>query len=350
MTVLALVTTDDTLSAAQAAQQIDMLRRAQDYVRVCDVLDELVDAHNRAEMVKKWVRLHNAAQAIELEACKLDWLALRKLAAIDPMAIKSTKLRSGARWLAKMAQAEFDERLRRMEYPMSPWQAERDEAERRWSNGLRAIGRGDDFDPPDYDLREVAAAAAVLLAAAQAEGMASTTALREALKDALPNDRENDLVNEGIDQVIRQAFRSQSLPDGYPAWVTWYSESAGWVHVPFDAATLEQLAWMADYRRKQAADLAASARHIEGLVRILRACSARLGGVQRLATLRQVREQAQEDRDRAAYDRAHPSKPPAPPKPEPPPQCTGTASKGRRPCRNAAVPGTDRCEYHGSTQ
>lgn len=265
---------DDALDAAEAARQLDRLRRAREWVRGCAEAEAL-GAKQDAEMIKAWVRVHKAATAIAIEACKLEATALRRLCQLKSDAIKGQQ-RTAGDWLAAMTDAEFEELLAQMKWARSPISLFREDQETARKNAVfergRDIGRGDgDYSPVDPEA--VSKAANELLHSALSRGAVSVNELCDELLRWLDLDCRGEdgyLVRTGIDSIVREALRSESFEDeGHPDFVTWKDEEAGWLRIPWTAATLPQLQWMAEYRQQQVRELRSVADDLSSLAATL---------------------------------------------------------------------------------
>ena len=259
---------DGALSAAQVSEQIQRLRQARDYVRSCSEGDAM-DAKRNAELVREWVRIQKAAASIALEACKLQFVALRRLGQLESTQIKGAE-RSAAIWLAGMPDAAFDELLADMRFACSPIGLYRDKdraAQReKWRERGRDIGRG---EGTPVDPESVSKLANELLHQALSGGSITVNELTDELADWLDlgqKCKEDYLMREGVEAIIREALRSESFDDeAHPDFITWKDKEAGWLRIPWGAATLPQLQWMASYRHQQASELQEAADELASL-------------------------------------------------------------------------------------
>jgi hypothetical protein len=104
----------------------------------------------------------------------------------------------------------------------------------------------------------------------------------ETLAETLGLDLANSVERSAARFVTREALRNGAWADGDPESgaplkiVTFYdAELAGWVRVPFEHASLDQLAAMVAHRFDQLEELRASAETLKCLLNILRAQNAR---------------------------------------------------------------------------
>ena len=190
---------------------------------------------------------------------------MRRLCELDSALIKGQE-RTAGEWLARMSDAAFNQMLAEMKYARSPVSLYNDFVRSRRDDMTR--GRGERIaeghgQPADY--QSVVEAANLLVHTAAASGATSVSELAKALRDELHMDSrgfiEDELLQSGIESVIREALSSESFDDGvgHPDFVTWKDKDAGWLRIPWAAAVLDQLRWMAEYRAEQARELMAAA-------------------------------------------------------------------------------------------
>lgn len=281
------------LPDGDAVQQIQRLRQARAWVSSCTE-DEALDAKRQAELAREWVRIHKASQEIAIEACKLQATALRRLCQLGSNAVKGQEKTAGD-WLAAMPDVEFDALLAGMTWPRTPIsfynesQRVRREDLKREHGRYLARGNG---EPLDYD--SIAKAANDLLHTAMTGGATTVNELTVELARSLERDLDEDyLMRQGIETVIREALRNESFEDDdHPDFVTWNDKEAGWLRIPWAAATLTQLRWMADYRQAQAQELQKAADELTSLVTGLEQVATTSPELTRLSDLwRELRKQ-----------------------------------------------------------
>ena len=121
-------------------------------------------------------------------------------------------------------------------------------------------------------------AATHILNAAMARGATTVNELTEELGSALgygDTDMGDPVIREGIEVAVREALRSENISgEAHPDFVTWKDREAGWLRIPWPAATLDQLRWMAEFRQEQARELQEAADTLAILVRDLDAIKA----------------------------------------------------------------------------
>jgi hypothetical protein len=271
---------DGPLGAADAARTLAQLRAAREYVRSCPE-GEALKAKRDAETLRHWARINKVASNIAIEACKLQATALRRLAQLGSAHIAGPS-RVAAVWLGSLTDAEFDTVLSGMRYAKSPitlhkdWRRQEEEAAA-YRRG-REIAEG--YGGGRRQHESLARAATDLLHAAMGDGATTVNELTEELAAALfceisePTERAYAL-RAGIESVVREALRSEDVSgESHPDFVTWKDREAGWLRIPWPAATLDQLRWMAEFRQEQARELQEAADTLAILVRDLDAIRA----------------------------------------------------------------------------
>lgn len=268
----------DDVTGAAARHLVAQMRAACEYVRNCTE-DEALKAKKDAKMAWEWAKIHDAAAEIAIEACKLQATAVRRLAQLGSRHIAGAG-RAAAEWLGAMSDQEFRKLLDGMRYARSPValyndHRKREEASAGYDRGREiAAGRS---GPGAYE--SVAAAATHVLNAAMAGGATTVGELTDKLGNemgyAWEEYRCNPAIREGIESVIREALRSENISaEAHPDFVTWKDAEAGWLRIPWPAATLDQLRWMAEFRAEQARELQEAADTLAILVRDLDAIRA----------------------------------------------------------------------------
>jgi hypothetical protein len=162
------------------------------------------------------------------------------------------------------------------------------------------VARGETrpYEPGPYALTR---AAQELLEAAASESDATTVydlagALARKLDADYPPDHAlASAFQEGFETVIREALRNEpvlgeqvvqrglgrgymtetGLDDGvgHPSWIAFRDEEGDWYRIPWRAARLNHLRFLADYRRQQARELQAKADQITALYELLQAAA-----------------------------------------------------------------------------
>lgn len=267
----------DDITGTQGQRLMAQMRAAREYVRGC-AEDEALKAKKDAQVAWEWVKIHGAARDIAMEACKLQATAVRRLAQLGSHHI-SGQGRAAAEWLGSMSDAAFAALLDSMKSARSPatlYRDHREETERnaKLQRGQEiAEGRG---EAVDYE--SLCGAATYILAAAMAGGATTVNELTEELGCALgygDTDMGDPVIREGVEAAIREALRSERISgEAHPDFVTWKDREAGWLRIPWPAATLDQLRWMAEFREEQARELAEAAETLRILVRDLDAIRA----------------------------------------------------------------------------
>ena len=263
----------EDITGAQGQRLMEQMRAAREYVRGCTE-DEAVKARKDAKVAWEWAKIHDAAAEIAIEACKLQITAVRRLAQLSSRHIFGPG-RAAAEWFGSMSDQTFATLLSSMRHARSPVALYNDHHKRKaereaWERG-RAIGEGGG-EPHAYE--SVSDAASQILFAAMAGGATTVGELTEELGNNLGYSREeykyHREIREGIESVIREALRTERISgEAHPDFVTWKDREAGWLRIPWPAATLDQLRWMAEFREEQARELAEAAETLRILVRDL---------------------------------------------------------------------------------
>lgn len=270
---------DGPLNGPDVARTLANLRAAREYVRDCNE-DEALKAKRDADALRHWARINKAAGEIATEACRLQAVAMRRLAQLGSPHIAGPG-RAAAEWLGSFSDADFAAFIAGMRGARSPVtlyndhrKREADEAARRRGCEI-AEGGGE-----RAEFESITRAASALLHAAMENGATTVNELTEELArhlDVSLDDRGYDgwAMREGIEAVVREALRSEDVSsEAHPDWVTWKDREAGWLRIPWPAATLDQLRWMAEFRQEQARELQEAADTLAVLVRDLDAIRA----------------------------------------------------------------------------
>lgn len=278
---------DGELSSPDVASILAKLRTAREFTRSCTE-DEALKAKRDAEVVRHWVKVNKAAAAIAIEACKLQATAVRRLARLGSHHIAGAG-RTASEWLGSLSDQEFSKLLGGLRYAKSPATLYSDH--RKQEEHDRALDRGREIaegqgEPHDYE--SVCNAASNVLHAAMAGGGTTVAEMSDQLAEVLGYDSggRHYAIREGIETVIREALRSERISDeAHPDFVTWKDREAGWLRIPWPAATLDQLRWMAEFRQEQARELQEAADTLAILVRDLDAVRAEHPRMSRLNDL-----------------------------------------------------------------
>jgi hypothetical protein len=303
------------LPAEDVARQVAQLRAAREWVRTCSE-PEALDAKHKADMVQDWVRAYKAATAIALEACKLQATALRRLGQLNPQLIRGNEQRHAAEWLGGMAEDAFEAMVSSMTEPRSAVSFYREHARREWLGAARRWGeqaaRGgqgasEREEAPEIHFHGLALAVQEVLHAAMSGGATTVHDLGEELARHLEitldhnTSPENVAMREGIEAVIREALRGEQpgsadrarplIRQGSGHWerAPGLDHLAGpegsWRRIPWQAAHLSHLQFMAAYRQQQAKDLQASADELSGLAAALERTASTRPGETRITEL-----------------------------------------------------------------
>jgi hypothetical protein len=267
------------LSDPDVARTLAKLRAAREYVRGCPE-DEALKARRDAETVRHWARINKASGEIALEACRLQATAMRRLAQLGSAHIAGMG-RAASEWLGSLDDEDFAEVIDGTRYAKSPVtlyneHCKREAAADAYRRGQEIAGGGGER----AEFESLTRAASTVLHAAMEEGATTVGELTEELARQLDVSLDDHghggwAVREGVESVIREALRSENISsEAHPDFVTWKDREAGWLRIPWPAATLDQLRWMAEFREEQARELAEAAETLRILVRDLDAIRA----------------------------------------------------------------------------
>jgi hypothetical protein len=249
-------------------EQIRALKTIRDIVAVTDDPKEAASNAQKARLVREWVKIQKLARELAVEATRLEMTALRRLAQLDALTSLSPAHKSAAKGFAAMTDVAFEATLQvagDSSSAIAVWRHVQHDGE--VAEGVvrgRQIAQGDRHDPISVDSDELSEAASTVLAAAlAADRNVSVTEAALALAEALgmADDFHNSAaVRSGLREAIRSALHNDTeMVEGAPNFVTYKNEEAGWVHVPFNIATIEQVKAWAAFRQAQAQDHVAAA-------------------------------------------------------------------------------------------
>jgi hypothetical protein len=270
---------DGPLSGPDVASTLAKLRAAREYVRNCPE-GEALKAKRDAEALRHWARINKAAGEIAIEACRLQATAMRRLAQLGSPHIAGAG-RAAAEWLGSLGDKDFATRMDGMKYPVAPVTMYNDHCKKEAADA--AYRRGQEIAEGGGERAEfesLTRAASTVLAAAMERGATTVGELSDELArhlDCNINDHGYGswAMREGIEAVVREALRAEDVSgESHPDFVTWKDREAGWLRIPWPAATLDQLRWMAEFREEQARELAEAAETLRILVRDLDAIRA----------------------------------------------------------------------------
>jgi hypothetical protein len=273
------VTDDDALTGPDVARTLAKLRAAREYVRDCPE-SEALKAKRDAETVRHWARINKASGEIALEACRLQATAMRRLAQLGSAHIAGPG-RAASEWLGTFSDKDFAALISDMRGAVSPVTLYNEHCKRQAA--ADAYRRGQEIAEGGGERAEfesLTRAASTLLAAAMERGATTVGELSDELARQLDVSLDDHgyggwAMREGIEAVVREALSSENISgEAHPDFVTWKDREAGWLRIPWPAATLDQLRWMAEFREEQARELAEAAETLRILVRDLDAIRA----------------------------------------------------------------------------
>jgi hypothetical protein len=242
-------------------------------IRSEDNVGQLADIAERAKMLRAFVKIRKMAAEVAHAAFRLEAVALRRLWQLgcrNPGQYGSAAVKGQAATLAELSDADFDAGLADGRWSaIGSWVNEiRKQAN--IDSATRLILDGDAWADTPHSFygasRRLERAASELLEQVTTAGDEFTTATAaSSLLDRLGID-EDDVTVKAARAAIREALH---LDDGgaagstgeydLPRIVT-YRHHDVWVRVPTHRATLAQLAWMAEFRMRQAEELMIVAR------------------------------------------------------------------------------------------
>lgn len=250
--------------------------------------DDLDTAHEWVRTAEALLKVRDAAVEARIEAARLEAVILRRLGLLHRTESLTKQVdKANAKWLSGLDDPTFSEFLAGIARPLAIgtlrgewlWAHRRDVRTRRAIAGhvSRAFPPvADEYLPSRYDaIPEVAAA---LVDGLVERGQPFTTQeAAERLASELGVDIGDQVIARGLIDLTGRAIRSASnltldaialCVDGsevqVPAVVT-YHDGDAWVRVPWQSASVEQLAAMAEDRRRQARAMAAVADDLEAL-------------------------------------------------------------------------------------
>lgn len=311
----ALVLSRSELSPATATEQLREIRLALDTLSSPEILAEVVD---RARMAREWVKIKKVAGDVAVAACQLHAAALRQLGLLGSEGLSQLKGqdKSVARDLALVTDARFQSYLEGLSKAAAPitilqhfrqedYESHEENRGRDRANGHASPeGRhyprtGRRHTPEDLDAeeaehrrqRDASRAVTDLLGDLYENGdpfMVSEVVDR-VLDDIVqvsggdtPSMVASPYLREGVAAVVRHSLMAgASFGSGTrdtwskglvkPTWVTYQDGEDGWLRIPWERASLDQLRQMRDLRVSQAERLAQKAAELSTLVDYLEA-------------------------------------------------------------------------------
>lgn len=261
----------------------DQIHAAMDWVRDESNFQAVSDMTEKARLLREVLRLRKASSELRIEATRLECQCLRRLGQLGTK--EKGHWGATARAFAAMADAEFDELMASISDVGSPntirlrWEHKRYE-EQRQQRYRQSVDSGRTFAPYDFterpDIHVVGvdgfvSAVERLLALETPEDLADQvrdllgdlvahgepfTVAEAAAKLAVRLGLEPDALDDyGAKELIREHIRrdmSEEPGEYWPRFVTYHDDEIGWVRVPFNRATVEQIRYMASTRLVQA--------------------------------------------------------------------------------------------------
>ncbi len=250
-------------------EQLRALRAIREIVRITDDPNEATTTAQRARLIREWVKISKAANEIAIEATRLEMTALRRLAQLNAFDGMSSASKAAARGFAGLSDEDFAtliEKAGESSTAIAVWRStQREEQEAAGYERGQRMARGEGHVPShSVDTDEMADAASKVLAASlDADRNLSVTEAALRLSELLDISDEfhaSAAVRNGLRNAIRSALHNDlETEDGVPNFVTYRTTEAGWVHVPFNVASVEQVESWALFRQSQANDYVAAA-------------------------------------------------------------------------------------------
>jgi len=259
----------DMAPLTNASVAMRMLTDARRWVEESNDADALLDAIQKAQLAREWVRIVKEAAAIGAEATRLEMTALRRCGQIGCVDQLPVHQRQAARGFAEMSDAEFATLMASTRCASvastvwRTWRQDQEEADA-YDRGY-LIGSGQQSGGPvEIAPHEVSDAARIVLGAAlNGQKGVSVGQASLALADALDISRAdyfaNDAMRKGLRTAIRAALASEyglrSSDNGLPDFISYQEEEMGWIVLPFAVANVTQVAAWAAFRNQQADDV-----------------------------------------------------------------------------------------------
>jgi hypothetical protein len=260
----------DSLDAALAS-----LARIEQAIGLADDAEYLKDIADQARLVMEMERIRKLGVELHRAALRVSVLAWRRIGQLGA-SIGSAAERQAARYLAKATPEQIDELLvaftgrsvQTFAYALAARLRDSREADI-----VRSGGPGPRPDPNDpsrhatQSLSNLQDAARLILEqiADAGEGFTVPDAAEGVLREL--GIESTSLTSLAAQEVVRSAIAScaddadhdfSDYPAECPTFVT-YRSGDSWVRMPWRKATVEQLIWMAEYRKAQAVQMEAAA-------------------------------------------------------------------------------------------
>lgn len=287
MTVTDIALREDVQTVEQVVRHMAGLAERVD---AGDYDDELDTAHEWVRTAEALLKVRDAAVEARIEAARLEAVILRRLGLLHRTDCLPKQVdKANAKWLGGLDASEFAEFLAWIVRPLAvstlrgswlfeqrPKERERRAIEGRVERGCRNVV--EEYRPSRYDA--IPETAAALVGNLIEKGLPFTTQeAAERLAAELGVDMGDEVLARGLVDLTGRAIRSAATltldpvvlcVDGsevqVPAVVT-YHDGDSWVRVPWQSASAEQLAAMADDRRAQARAMADAADDLESLAK-----------------------------------------------------------------------------------
>lgn len=264
-----------------ATAQADHLAELTIWATTAGDADALADAAARARTAKKLIDAAGAARTLAAAALRLEATCLRRLVQIGEAGRLQGEMHTVAHWIASLTDDELDQVVgsgttligARRRY-VKEREAERARWQRNYNDEHDVMPAAQTWNY--YDSEEIAKAAAVLLDAFD-DGQSFTVAtFVDKLREQLGMHDGDSLVDEGLREAARQAMRVASYREekcgrvaGMPSFLTFQDDAMGWLRIPWQRATVEHLRWFVTYRQQQAAEMAATAERLAGVLDVI---------------------------------------------------------------------------------
>jgi hypothetical protein len=271
--------------------------------------DDAATATTRAQLIRRLLVVTNSVKSLIAKATRVELLLYRhlgKLSVTEDGNDLKPRQKTIIRVLRDMGNDEFNAFMSKVDGHhaastcVTEWEREKlfgrvqRESQQRFKSYVSGTGEdlgepSDDYRcslPNQHDPEQYREAARVLLQGlAEANQPFSVAQGTAVLAQQLGVNDEDMVVESGLRDLLYRALRETTPADArftfngteyeVPSFVTYYTDSDGWIHLPWECATVDQLSFMADLRAAQARELEESARRLRELVEVARSCKKR---------------------------------------------------------------------------
>jgi hypothetical protein len=256
---------------------LSQIQQARRWLSETGDVGQIADLIERARLAQQVLKIAREAEELGRSVLRLQCEAMRKLAHLHQANLlgKRDATRT-ARWLGSMTDQDFENLMETCD----PWHAATTlyyvhfrkprQEDRERLRQSRRFGPAPESD----DLKEAAKTMLIHLAEQGQNITTASAALSLADEIGLDRDDIDDVQMEGLHEVVRQAImledeqqivRIGEIEIHCPRFVTYQEPFGEWVRVPWNAALLSQLRFMANFRSRQAVGLTQAAEELQML-------------------------------------------------------------------------------------